>query len=186
MLIGKCSGTAVWLFLAKPQTKETDGDFVTGYTIFLDGVEVDDSAEVSANTDPEYADLAFSNDTLHLGPHVVTLASDGVVYFDYAIFTCVFKIFAADANVKQMQVKRSDPRDDDSPCAAATIFVGIVEGEGHQSPHYDDLPIRGRGQKDQVEGPANRRRRSSRVAADRRGRRGISTVPSAPRWTSAN
>jgi hypothetical protein len=93
MLIGNYSGTAVWLFLAKPQTKDTDGTFAMEYTIFLDGVDVGENFEGSGNTDPEYADLAFSNDTLHLGPHVVTLASDGVVYFDYAIFTCVFKYF---------------------------------------------------------------------------------------------
>ncbi|KAF7354210.1 hypothetical protein MVEN_01108700 [Mycena venus] len=80
----KFTGTAVWLFLAKPETTDTFSD---SYTIFLDDVEVDDVGDVDLATDAEYGNLAFSNDTLHLGPHVVTLATSGVVYFDYLIFT---------------------------------------------------------------------------------------------------
>ncbi|KAK7036220.1 hypothetical protein R3P38DRAFT_2911038 [Favolaschia claudopus] len=81
----KFTGTAIWLFLAKPETKDT---FVTGYTIFLDGAEVNDAASVDENTDPEYGSVGYSNDKLQLGPHIVTLqATEDPVYFDYAVFT---------------------------------------------------------------------------------------------------
>ncbi|KAJ6566635.1 hypothetical protein B0H19DRAFT_1374120 [Mycena capillaripes] len=80
----KFTGTAIWLFLAKPET--TDG-FGEAYTIFVDGVDVNDVGEGSAVDDAEYADLAFSNETMPLGPHVITLSTSGIVYFDYAVFT---------------------------------------------------------------------------------------------------
>ncbi|KAJ7624094.1 hypothetical protein DFH06DRAFT_756758 [Mycena polygramma] len=84
----KFTGTAIWLFTAKPDTTNSDSNvFGTGWTIFLDNKDVDDDFSADANTDAEYAQLAFSKEELPLGPHVITLASDGVVYFDYAIFT---------------------------------------------------------------------------------------------------
>ncbi|KAJ6450971.1 hypothetical protein C8R47DRAFT_1329792 [Mycena vitilis] len=84
----KFTGTAIWLFTAKPDTTKSDSNvFGTGWTIFLDDKDVDDEFSADANTDAEYAQLAFMKQELPLGPHVITLASDGVVYFDHAIFT---------------------------------------------------------------------------------------------------
>ncbi|KAJ7339915.1 hypothetical protein DFH08DRAFT_248034 [Mycena albidolilacea] len=82
----KFTGSAIWLFLAKPQTSDSD-TFGAAYTIFLDGAEVDDEGSLDMETDAEYADVAFSNDKMHLGPHEVTLSTEGIVYFDYAVFT---------------------------------------------------------------------------------------------------
>ncbi|KAJ7770006.1 hypothetical protein B0H16DRAFT_1517018 [Mycena metata] len=78
------TGTAVWLFLAKPPTTDT---FSTSFTIFLDGVDVNDDAEISVPGGAEYADLAYSNTDLHLAQHSVVLSTSGVVYFDYGVFT---------------------------------------------------------------------------------------------------
>jgi hypothetical protein len=83
-----CVGTAVWLFLAKPVTPDTE-TFSTGYDIVLDGVPVDSDVSLDENDRDEYNQLAFSNDTLPLGPHSIQMiASDGeTVWFDYAVFT---------------------------------------------------------------------------------------------------
>ncbi|KAJ7081186.1 hypothetical protein B0H15DRAFT_803785 [Mycena belliarum] len=84
----KFTGTAIWLFLAKPATSDT---FATSYNIFLDGVEVDEEVSVDQNEDADYGDgeLGFFKDKLPLGPHSIQLmASDGgTVFFDYARFT---------------------------------------------------------------------------------------------------
>ncbi|KAJ7036711.1 hypothetical protein C8F04DRAFT_1393994 [Mycena alexandri] len=78
------TGTAVWLFLAKPPTTDT---FSTAFTIFLDGVDVNDDAEIAVPGDAEYTDLAYSNTSLRLGQHSVVLSTSGTVYFDYGVFT---------------------------------------------------------------------------------------------------
>lgn len=81
-------GSAIWLFTAKPQTR--DG-FSTAFDIFLDGVAVDAVGSFDNEDKAEYGVLAYSNEALALAPHTVQLAADdgGLVYFDYAIFTCV-------------------------------------------------------------------------------------------------
>ncbi|KAF7358776.1 hypothetical protein MSAN_01216800 [Mycena sanguinolenta] len=78
------TGTAIWLFIGKPQTTDTFSD---GYTVYLDGVEVDDVGDVDLQHAAEYGNVAYSNDALKLGSHTVTLAADSPVYFDYAVFT---------------------------------------------------------------------------------------------------
>ncbi|KAJ6492149.1 hypothetical protein C8R45DRAFT_990494, partial [Mycena sanguinolenta] len=78
------TGTAIWLFTGKPQTS---GTFSDGYTVYLDGAEVDDVADVDLQHPAEYGNVAYSNDALKLGSHTVTLAADSPLYFDYAIFT---------------------------------------------------------------------------------------------------
>ncbi|KAF8147916.1 hypothetical protein K438DRAFT_456739 [Mycena galopus ATCC 62051] len=84
------TGTAIWLFTAKPQTSH-DSSFTDGYTVYLDGKQVDEDAEVDLESDAEYANVAYSNDQLPSGAHIVTLSADSgtPLYFDYAIFTCV-------------------------------------------------------------------------------------------------
>ncbi|KAJ7264538.1 hypothetical protein B0H12DRAFT_231051 [Mycena haematopus] len=105
------TGTAVWLFVAKPQTTDTFSD---AYTIYLDGAEVDDVGDVDLETDAEYNNVAYSNEALHLGPHVVTLAAQSVVYFDYAVFTCVMPLFYfaqgdSDTDLTIRHPKRASP-----------------------------------------------------------------------------
>ncbi|KAJ7203113.1 hypothetical protein GGX14DRAFT_462074 [Mycena pura] len=81
----KFTGSAVWLFLAKPQMNDSYGN---AYNIYLDGEAVDDEGGFDLTTDAEYANLAYSNPSLHLGPHTVTLETpSGLNYFDYAVFT---------------------------------------------------------------------------------------------------
>ncbi|KAJ7161779.1 hypothetical protein C8R43DRAFT_1174491, partial [Mycena crocata] len=81
----KFTGSAAWLFLAKPLL----GGYGTSYTIFVDGVDVNDVGSYDLNDDAEYGVLAWSNDSLGLGPHTVRLMADNgaLVYFDYAVFT---------------------------------------------------------------------------------------------------
>ncbi|KAJ7098955.1 hypothetical protein C8R44DRAFT_888792 [Mycena epipterygia] len=82
----KFTGSAIWLFVAKPETQ--DG-FGTAFDIFLDGVAVDDVGSFDNEDKAEYSVLAYSNEELKLGPHTIQLAADdgGLVYFDYGIFT---------------------------------------------------------------------------------------------------
>ncbi|KAJ7098954.1 hypothetical protein C8R44DRAFT_947653 [Mycena epipterygia] len=80
------TGSAIWLFLAKPHSP---GGFSTGFDIFLDGVAVDAIGSFDENVVAEYGVLAYSNEELKLGPHIVQLAADvgAPVYFDYGVFT---------------------------------------------------------------------------------------------------
>lgn len=80
-------GSALWVFIAKPQMNDSYGN---GYNVYLDGAEVDEEGSFDLNTDAEYANLAYSKTSMPLGPHTFTLeATDGLTYFDYAVFTCV-------------------------------------------------------------------------------------------------
>ncbi|KAJ7501237.1 hypothetical protein B0H11DRAFT_1908544 [Mycena galericulata] len=78
------TGSAVWLFTAKPVTR---GGYSTSYTIYLDGVDVDDSASFDQEDAAEYSDLAYSVEDLAVKPHTVILSASSDLYFDYAIFT---------------------------------------------------------------------------------------------------
>ncbi|KAJ6501346.1 hypothetical protein DFH09DRAFT_1202694 [Mycena vulgaris] len=81
------TGTAVWLFIAIPETTEATDGFVDSYTIYLDGHTVFFGFDSNLPSDAQYGTLAFSNDTMELGPHTVILSATAVVYFDYLIFT---------------------------------------------------------------------------------------------------
>ncbi|KAJ6548417.1 hypothetical protein B0H19DRAFT_1265254 [Mycena capillaripes] len=81
------TGTAVWLFLAIPETTEATDGFADSYTIYLDGHTVFFGFDDNLPSDAQYGTLAFSNDTMDLGPHTVILSATAVVYFDYLIFT---------------------------------------------------------------------------------------------------
>ena len=67
------------------------GSFFDAYIVYIDGEDVfNEPSSLDEVTDAEYSILAYSNTTLALGPHTLTLqATIGLVYFDYAIFTCV-------------------------------------------------------------------------------------------------
>jgi hypothetical protein len=81
-------GSAIWIFMAKPQTDPDAGAFATEYNIFVDGVSQSHSFSLDQSSDAEYADLAFSNETMPLGPHTIEMSipSGAIAYFDYAVF----------------------------------------------------------------------------------------------------
>ncbi|KAJ7246469.1 hypothetical protein C8J57DRAFT_1476112 [Mycena rebaudengoi] len=84
----KFTGTALWLFFAKPATA-AGRTSTASYTIFLDGAVVLDVGTTPLDADAVYGALAYSNTSLRLGAHEVTLRINdgGTTYFDYAVFT---------------------------------------------------------------------------------------------------
>ncbi|KAJ7723751.1 hypothetical protein DFH07DRAFT_1005165 [Mycena maculata] len=80
------TGTAIWLFTAKPQTSQ-ENLLSDAYTIYIDGASVESDADVRLAPDAIYENPAYSNAHLPLGAHIVTLSALRLMYFDYAIFT---------------------------------------------------------------------------------------------------
>ncbi|KAJ7254599.1 hypothetical protein C8J57DRAFT_615680 [Mycena rebaudengoi] len=113
------TGSAIWIFMAKPQTDPDAGAFATEYNIFVDGLSQSHSFSLDQSSDAEYADLAFSNETMPLGPHTIEMSIPGgaIAYFDYAVFrsndpkpeTTIPPIFPSSSSASQTSTQRSDP-----------------------------------------------------------------------------
>jgi hypothetical protein len=82
------AGTAFWLFLAEPLPTAARTS-TASYTIFLDRAEVLDVGQTPLAARVVYGALAYSNTSLSLGAHEVTMRINdgGTAYFDYAVFT---------------------------------------------------------------------------------------------------
>lgn len=143
------TGSAVWLFFAKPASR--DG-FGTTYNIFLDGAEVDDDGSFDETREAEYSVLAYSDESLDLGSHSVVLSATSVVYFDYAVFTCVdsqrWGIYD-ELMAILLQVQRPDAASpalrSPGPCLVHRFLC--ESNQEHPPPRPGKFTIRGRGLK---------------------------------------